>query len=394
MYLRERVLKVLKVKNVLLIIAGVFFMFFGAYLIIDLLTYYRDDIDTALHAKSMPGAIRAVIFSVCSFLVATVSRKLMGDARFYSSYFEGSLEGRITFKELSKVTGKPVFWVIIELSLFKFIYMKKYSFVTVEGNKIIELYSKKALCECKNCGAPIDKRIYFTGTCSYCGSSDLFAKVLSGDRFYSITNEVQKGHNKPAYYQKDNLDVKKNLFIAFCIVGLGVAALCLFMVGDSIAKYNDHDYLVKQIMDPSKHLSSFSMVRADLLHLIVWGSILGLIFIILAVRRFFKVFFVNEAESCAVCFSKSEKPFIPASDIPSIKAKGEKKMHRVRGALRNGYLAHCTLEMHDEELKVALAKKIVKDTCPSCATPITGAVDENYTCQTCGNKIMGVIEKK
>ena len=104
--------------------------------------------------------------------------------------------------------------------------------------------------------------------------------------------------------------------------------------------------------------------------------------------------FVGEAEDCAICFSKSTKPFIPTSEIPSIQAKGEKKIRRVRGALRNGYLSHCTLEMHDDEMKVALAKKIVKDTCPSCASPIVGAVDENYTCQVCGNRIMGVIEKK
>ena len=75
-------------------------------------------------------------------------------------------------------------------------------------------------------------------------------------------------------------------------------------------------------------------------------------------------------------FAKSEKPFILASDIPSVKGKGQ-KIRQVRGALRSGYLAHSTLEVHDDELKVALAKKIVKDTCPSCAAPIVGVVDED-----------------
>ena len=70
-----------------------------------------------------------------------------------------------------------------------------------------------------------------------------------------------------------------------------------------------------------------------------------------------------------------------------------KGLRRVRNSIRMGYLEHCTLEMHEEKLKVALAKKIVKDTCPSCAAPITGAVDEDYVCKFCGNRIMGVIEK-
>ena len=39
-------------------------------------------------------------------------------------------------------------------------------------------------------------------------------------------------------------------------------------------------------------------------------------------------------------------------------------------------------------------KKIVKDTCPSCAAPITGAVTKDYVCKYCNNKIMNVIVKK
>ncbi|MBO4473341.1 MAG: hypothetical protein J5750_00355 [Clostridiales bacterium] len=115
MYLRNGILKALKVKNVLLIIGGIFFLFAGAYNIIDLLLRYRNDLDTALHAKAMPGSVEWVKNAIAMLLIATASRKLMGDARFYSSYFEGSIEGRISFRELSKVTGKPVFVVVLEL---------------------------------------------------------------------------------------------------------------------------------------------------------------------------------------------------------------------------------------------------------------------------------------
>ena len=101
MYLRNGVMKFLRVKNVLLFIAGVFFLFAGIYLISDLLIYYRNDLDTALHAKSMPGAIDWAIMGTAFVLIVFLSRKLMGDARFYSSYFEGSLYGRISFNDLA-----------------------------------------------------------------------------------------------------------------------------------------------------------------------------------------------------------------------------------------------------------------------------------------------------
>ena len=394
MYLRNGVMKFLKVKNVLLFIAGIFFLFAGSYLIADLMITYRNDIDTALHAKSMPGAIDWAIMGTVFILIVFLSRKLMGDARFYSSYFEGSLYGRISFRDLAKASGKPVFFVALELFFFRFLYMKKYSFVSDEGRNVIELFSKKTLCECKNCGAPVEKKDYFAGTCNFCGSSDVFAKVLAGDRFYSISSDVKKGHNRPTYYEGKGLGSKKTLFSVLLVVGLGVIAICGFMIADSLSNYNNKEYIRKQILDSSNHVLSVDAVHADLIKLILFASVLIAVLIILSVRRLYKIFFVSEAESCAIFFSKNEHPFIPAEEIPSIKAKGNGKMRRVRGALKNGYLANCTMEVHDGQMDVALAKKIVKDTCPSCASPINGAVDEDYVCKVCGNKIMGVLEKK
>ena len=66
----------------------------------------------------------------------------------------------------------------------------------------------------------------------------------------------------------------------------------------------------------------------------------------------------------------------------------------MRRAIRNRYLRNCTLEVHDGELMVALAKKTVKDRCLSCGAPLTGVTDENSRCSYCGNLIMGVLEKK
>lgn len=115
---------------------------------------------------------------------------------------------------------------------------------------------------------------YFTGTCPYCKSSDLFAKILTDQRFYSISSDVEKGNQDASFY-----------------------------------------------------------------------------------------------------------------------LSGGRKIQKVRKAIHKGDLINCTLEVHQKELVVALAKKIVKDKCPSCSGPIVGAVDENYVCNYCGKQIMGVVEK-
>ena len=115
---------------------------------------------------------------------------------------------------------------------------------------------------------------YFTGTCPYCKSSDLFAKILTDQRFYSISSDVEKGNQDASFY-----------------------------------------------------------------------------------------------------------------------LSGGRKIKKVRKAIHKGDLINCTLEVHQKELVVALAKKIVKDKCPSCSGPIVGAVDENYVCNYCGKQIMGVVEK-
>ena len=46
------------------------------------------------------------------------------------------------------------------------------------------------------------------------------------------------------------------------------------------------------------------------------------------------------------------------------------------------------------QMRIALAKQIVKDRCPGCGAPITGAVTENYQCGYCGRIITDVIRKK
>ena len=200
MYLNEKKIKMLQIKNILFICFGVFEAFFSGSYIVSEFVMYRDNLYTAWHAKSMASSI--LFFTVGSILLvhALISRHRIGQATFFSSYF--------------------------------------------------------------------------TGTCPYCKSSDLFAKILTDQRFYSISSDVEKGNQDASFY-----------------------------------------------------------------------------------------------------------------------LSGGRKIKKVRKAIHKGDLINCTLEVHQKELVVALAKKIVKDKCPSCSGPIVGAVDENYVCNYCGKQIMGVVEK-
>ena len=274
MYLNEKKIKWLQIKNILLICFGVFEAFFSGSYIVSEFVMYRDNLYTAWHAKSMANSI--LFFTVGSILLvhALISRHRIGQATFFSSYFEGSLDGYVECSELAEVLGTKVDTVRKQLQFAKKHYMQKFELIEREGETIAELYSKKTLCQCRSCGAPMEMRIYFTGTCPYCKSSDLFAKILTDQRFYSISSDVEKGNQDASFY-----------------------------------------------------------------------------------------------------------------------LSGGRKIQKVRKAIHKGDLINCTLEVHQKELVVALAKKIVKDKCPSCSGPIVGAVDENYVCNYCGKQIMGVVEK-
>lgn len=391
MYLKEKALKSLKVKNVILTVLAVGMLVLGIYNMASLYNSYHDDLDTVWHANSTPTAVVGMIISVLVLAETGLSRRMIHEATFFSSYFEGSLDGYISFKELSSVTGRPLWLIKKEINIYRRLYMKDFTVKLDKDGEQIELFSKRTLCECKNCGAPIDKRVYFTGACSYCGSSDLHAKVLAGNRFYSISHEMNNGTNKASYYKNKNNSAKRVVFVLLMALSLIVAFILTFYVIDMAGKYNNQEYLKEVLLDPESYLSSYELIKRDIADNILFGSIIGACLYILAFRRIRRVILINATESFASFFARAKTPFVPSEKIPADSRR--KGLRRVRNSIRMGYLEHCTLEMHEDKLKVALAKKIVKDTCPSCAAPITGAVDEDYVCKFCGNRIMGVIEK-
>lgn len=394
MYIRDKLIKFLKIKNVIFIIAGIFNVAVSVYTLISLFSTYRD-MEIVMEAKAAPGSIMSIKIGIILLIIAVISRHLIGDANFYSSYFEGDLDGYIKYSDLAEVTGKNKYIVMLQLCFFRLIYMKGYTLKFSDNSEQVILNSKKCLCECKNCGAPIEKRIYFTGICSYCGSSDLFARVLTDNKFYSIQNNVSDGVKKPGFYTSKNLTARKVLFPIFLILGLSVVCILTMMCLDYISKYNDKDYLTEVLLS-GKSYSSFELIKREIMDMIIWDIVFIIAFIPLICSIIKKMICVYTADDCSCYFSRCKTPFVDIEKLPIRKNKSSKKrkVKSVNSALRHRYLINCTFEKHDGNLKLALAKKVVKDQCPSCGAPIVGAVDEHYKCKYCDNIIMGVISKK
>ena len=108
MYLKEHFIRFLKIKNVLFLIIGIFLASMSVAIIIELIVYYFGDWYTILTARSMPESVFFIFFGAFLIVCSRISRRLINDAGFYSSYFETSLSGYISCHELSAVTGKSV----------------------------------------------------------------------------------------------------------------------------------------------------------------------------------------------------------------------------------------------------------------------------------------------
>lgn len=395
MYTKEKFIKALKVKNIFFVALGIILVVPSIAIIVDLIAVYHDQLETVWTAKATPDCIRSIIIGSIMLIQAAISRKCIGDANFYSSYFETDLDGYVTFEELAKVTEKRPFTVRVQLTFFLLCYTKGYAIKNINGRFQVVLNSKKVLCECKNCAAVIEKKEYFTGVCPYCGGSDLFAKVLAGDRFYSIESQVKKGTKRPDFYTVKNIDSKK-VILAIC-TGLAAIAMIisLCMCIDQVQKYFDEDYWLA-VLFSGDGPSSFELIRKEIMELIIWSAFLFMAFLPLTVNGIKRFIYASTAHSCADYFARCKYAIIPISWLPAVKYKKNKLrgMKPVRYAIRLRYLRNCTFEMHDNELKMALAKKIVKDKCPTCYGAITGAVDENYRCRYCNNLIMGVLQRK
>lgn len=393
MYLRNVLIRALKIKNGFFLVIGAFLFFTGIANMISLYASYPGDWDTIMHAKSTPEATTGIIIGIVLLFLRWLSVRLIKSAAFYSSYFECDLDGYISIKEIADVSGKSQNRVLWELFFLRLIYMKKFEFKYEDNTQFIELYSKKVLCCCTSCGAAIDKRIYFTGICPYCRTSDLNATVLTDNRVYNITNESKKTRSTPEFYMCRAYTAR----LVSALIALGISLflllILLMVILDSISNYNDPEYL-KDVLLSGKSYSSYELIKWSIMDGIIWDTFFALIILPIAVIMIIKLIQLSAAKNYSGVFAKSDTPFIPIGKLVVDGSDSKKVISRLRMTISSGYLRNCSFDKRGNDLQLTLARKIVKDRCPHCGASITGAVSENYVCEYCKNNIMNVIRKK
>lgn len=384
MYMNKSV-RLIRIKNILFYTIGIFLLAAEVYVLTSLFSTYYDDMYTFWNAKATPGCIRGIITGAVCVIIACFSERNIGDALFYSNYFELDLNGMIDIHDLSEACGRDEKKVAGQLAFFRKWYMKNFK---VKADTVI-LDSKTCECECLNCGAPIDKKIYFAGKCSYCGSSDVFAKVLTGNRIYSISTEQVKNIGDPAYYHKENLETKR----IRSVIGIGIASIfaviAFFMILDQLLHINDQEYLTEVLLS-GKGASSYDLIRHDMVDLMLWDGILilAMLFVIGSFRV--RLFLIAITQRFSPVFANAGKTYVLKSEFPQMKDP----IKKVCRTIKKGYVKNCSIECVDGIFRISLAKKIQKDKCPYCGAPVVDVKNEKYTCPYCQRTVIGVVEKK
>ena len=333
-------------------------------------------------------------FGVGMIVCSRLSRKFINDACFYSGCFEGDLDGYLDFEELAELSGRTPEQVKKRLRTICPFYMKNYRIVRSPSDstkEIIERNSKTVTCSCRSCGAPFEKRLYFTGQCPFCKSSDLKAEIVSDDRFYCIYDNSKKSAN-PAYYEGSGLSAKLNLYA----IGLGIALfftiIALIVFCTMVGNYNNEEYL-REFMS-SRPYYPFEKIQSDLMY-----GIFITAFLMVAVGSAVpitgaRVSSIQSARHYAKMFANYPYPYVFAVNLPhSEYMTSEKLFSNIGDIIREGYLKGCTPEKYNGQLRFGLARQIVKDRCPGCGASIIGAVHEAYTCRYCKRVIYGVMRK-
>ena len=390
------------VKNVILLILGVFLVSTSVAIITQLIVGYFGDWFTIFHARAFPESVILIIIGIVLIVCSRISRRLINDAVFFSGYFEGDLNGYVDFAELAEVTGRTTPQIKSRIALLHLLYMKNFRVIKTVNYRypeIIELYSKTVTCSCRSCGGWMEKRVYFEGRCPYCGSSDLTAQVVSGQRLYFINNNTNRKPNNPAYYEGSPLQAKRIGYAVGFGIELFFFLIFLIVFLTMVNNYNNEPYFRDMF---SSSMTSFSLFQSGLLNAIIFFAFALAAIVLTVPITFSRMSNIEHSQSLARDFAQWQKPFISLQEFDRMQREKysystispEKRYKNIVEAIKEGYLRGCTPEMHGGVLRIALAKQIVKDRCPGCGAPIVGAVTENYSCRYCGRVITGVIRKQ
>ncbi len=402
MYLKNNLIAFLKIKNVILLIIGVFLASTSVAIITQLIVGYFGDWFTVLHARAFPESVILFIIGIALIVYSRISRKLINDAVFFSDYFEGDLNGYVDFAELAEVTGKTAGQIRSRVGLVRPLYMKNFRIIKTVNYRypeIIELYSKTVVCSCRSCGGMMEKRVYFEGRCPYCGSSDLTAQVISGQRLYFISDNVGRKPNNPVYYERSNLQAKRIGYAVGFGVELFFFLIFLIVFLTMVNNYNNEPYFREML---GRGITSYSLFRSGLLNAIILFAFALAAIVLTAPLTISRMITIESAQRYAKDFARYRGPFLTFRELDRIQKSKDPdssvtpadQYNSIVKAIKEGYLCGCSPEKHGGALRIALAKQIVKDRCPGCGAPIVGAVTENYRCGYCGRQITGVIIKR
>ena len=399
MYLKNGLIQFLKVKNVVLLILGVAFTAGAFSAMTQLIVGTFGNWYMIVRYVSFYGSIIFFVIGALMIVYSRISRSLINDAVFFSGYFEGNLNGYVDFAELAEVTGKTTDQIKSRVGLVRSLYMKNFRIIKTPDYRypeIIELYSKTVTCSCRSCGGLMEKRVYFEGRCPYCGSSDLTAQVVSGQRLYFITDNTNRKPNNPAYYEGSPLQGKR---IGYAVsFGVELFFFLIFMIVflTMVNNYNNEPYFRDMF---GSSISTYDLFQSGLLNAIIFFAFALAAIVLTAPITIVRMMTIESAQRYAKAFAQFPRPFLNLQELDRMQgAKSgispEDRYKNIVGAIKEGYLRGCSPEKHGGVLRIALAKQIVKDRCPGCGAPIVGAVTENYNCRYCGRWITGVIRKK
>lgn len=200
-------------------------------------------------------------------------------------------------------------------------------------------------------------------------------------------------HKKPDYYTASNIKIKRFISKFFMIIDLIILLILTIFLFDQNAKYNDKEYLIKVLLSGESY-SSFDLIKKEMRDVILLTIAFIIMLLPAAISRGKKIYYIHVANKYSKIFSKYKAPFVNATEVIPNNSNIDKMVKAVNGSIRKHYMRNCTIEKRDGILKVALAKKIVKDQCVFCGASIVGAVNEHYRCNYCNNLIMGVVRKK
>lgn len=395
MYLKEKFVTILRG---ILALATVFVLIYFAnsiFYIGGLFIAYGSDFETIKSAVSYDECIKSIIISPFVLFIFNAINSALKESVFYNSYLEGDLNGFVSYKDLSNITGdseKKIRWKIIVYRIF---FMKNFK---INNKKICDqiiLNSKKVKCQCLSCGAEIEKSTIFTGNCSYCGSSDLSAKVLTSERFYSLNYKITDKKSKKDYLCRFfGGHLTFWIFVASIFLLFTMILIC--MIIDYAVHINDHEYLKKILFEGRPGWGSFDLIKKNMRDQMLFNALNSIVSGVIAVISVIKLRSLSYAGICSGKFAASRKPFLTLADIfyESHPANRGKQLKKIKRSVSMAYLKNCSFEKFDETTYITLDRMVVKDRCPGCAAPIKDPVYEEYECKYCGSKIMDVIAKK